>query len=287
MPTAPTPEQRAACRVRPATRSPVMFQSWRHLLFLHWSWDPAAIQATLPAGLHVDTHHGHAYLGVVPFWMDAVRPRFCPPVPGLSWFLELNLRTYVHFADGTPGVWFYSLDCNNPIAVQLARTLFSLPYVHATQNGVRPTPSNLLGYSNSGKTDRTPQASSNPIGYSHSDAGAFADFKSRRASAGPTGPAAMNHFTYAGTTPPAPASPGSLEYFLAERYLLFSQSHRTGRLHVGQVWHAPYLLSPARVDRAETSLFTDNHFPDPARPADYAMVSPGVDVSIFGLQRLP
>ena len=105
-----------------------MYQRWSHLLFLHWRWDPAAIQATLPDGLFVDTHENHAYLGVVPFWMDAVRPRFCPPVPGLSWFLELNLRTYVHAADGTPGVWFYSLDCNNPVAVHLARTLFSLPY---------------------------------------------------------------------------------------------------------------------------------------------------------------
>ena len=138
---APTPEQRAATRVRPA-RSPVMFQSWRHLLFLHWAWDPAAIQATLPAGLHVDTFDGRAYLGVVPFWMDAVRPRFCPLVPGLSWFLELNLRTYVHTADGTPGVWFYSLDCNQPVAVQLARSLFSLPYVHARQTGIRPSAQN-------------------------------------------------------------------------------------------------------------------------------------------------
>lgn len=251
---APTPEQRAATRVRPA-RSPVMFQTWSNLLFLHWAWDASAIQATLPEGLYVDKHDDRAYLGVVPFWMDAVRPRFSPPVPGLSWFLELNLRTYVHTADGTPGVWFYSLDCNNPIAVHLARSLFSLPYVHARQSGVRPT--------------------NHPQG--------FAKFTSCRQS--PT--SALSQFSYTGTTTPAPAPHGTLEYFLAERYLLFSRSRRSGRLYEGRVWHHPYLLSPAHVEQAETSLFTDNGFPDPVRPADHAMISPRVDVSIYGLQRLP
>ena len=264
---APTAEQRAATRVHPA-RSPVMFQSWRHLLFLHWTWDPAAIQATLPEGLFVDTHtDGQAYLAVVPFWMDAVRPRFCPPVPGLSWFLELNLRTYVHTADGTPGVWFYSLDCNNPLAVQIARTLFSLPYVHARQSGKRPDPTCHL------ISDKSPY----PL--------VQADFKSRRKT--PSDDAPLNHFTYAGTSPPAAAAPGTLEYFLAERYLLFSRSHRTGRLYEGRVWHRPYTLSPANVPCAETSLFTDNGFPAPTRPADHAMISPGVDVSIYPLRRLP
>lgn len=263
---APTAEQRAAARVRPA-RSPVMFQSWRHLLFLHWRWDPAAIQATLPPGLFVDTYAGDAYLGVVPFWMDAVRPRFCPPVPGLSWFLELNLRTYVHTADGTPGVWFYSLDCNNPVAVHLARTFFSLPYVHARQTGARSNPNCHL------------------IGDNYSEPSAFSNFTSRRKT--PLNDAPLNHFTYAGTTPPAPAAPGTLEYFLAERYLLFSRSRRTGRLYEGQVWHRPYALSPANVTRADTSLFTDNGFPAPARPADHALTSPGVDVSIYPLRGLP
>lgn len=269
--SAPTAEQRAALRVRPADRVPVMFQSWRHLLFLHWRWDPASIQATLPEGLFVDTFNNDAYLGVVPFWMDAIRPRFCPPVPGrLSWFLELNLRTYVHTADGTPGVWFYSLDCNNPLAVVLARRFFSLPYVHARQTGVRPRHfCHLIG-------DKPPSDSS------------FASFASMRRSALSANPAApsSSHFRYLGTTPPAPAPVGSLEYFLAERYLLFSKSRRAGTLHIGRVWHSPYMLSAAHVPHAETSLFTDNGFPHPARPADHAMVSPGVDVSIFGLQAL-
>ncbi len=250
----PTDEQREALR-RPPEDSPVMFQTWRHLLFLHWTWDPAAIQATLPRGLFVDTFAGAAHLGVVPFWMDRVRPRFLPPVPGLSWFLELNLRTYVHTADGTPGVWFYSLDCNNPVAVTLARRLFSLPYVHARQSGARP-------------------AASSP--------GAEARFRSRR-----HGASLENRFAY-GAAPggePAPAALGTLEYFLAERYLLFA-SRPDGTLFSGRVWHEPYALAPARVGEAVTTLFEDNGFPAPGRPADHAMVSPGVKVRVHGLRRV-
>jgi uncharacterized protein YqjF (DUF2071 family) len=227
-----------------------MFQHWRHLLFLHWAWDPAAIQATLPPGLFVDTRENRAYLGVVPFWMDRIRPRFCPPVPGLSWFLELNLRTYVHTADGTPGVWFYSLDCNNRVAVQIARTLFSLPYVYARQQGERPVLASDV-----------------------------ARFESRR----PDG--VDNRFAYApeSSSALAPAAPGSLEFFLAERYLLFSR-RRDGTLASGRVWHAPYQLAPAAVPLAETNLFADNGFPAPSRPADHAMTSPGVAVSIYPLR---
>ncbi len=247
--SSPTRLQREALRARPSS-APVMFQSWHHLLFLHWAWDPAAIQATLPPGLFVDTHDERAYLGVVPFWMDRVRPRFLPPVPGLSWFLELNLRTYVHTADGTPGVWFYSLDCNNRIAVALARSLFSLPYVFARQHGKRPV---------------TPTSSSH--------------FNSRRSGDAP------NTFDYAPSAPFSPAAPGTLEYFLAERYLLFSRRD-DGTLASGRVWHTPYPLAPANVTNAETSLFADNGFPAPARPADHAHTSPGVDVSIFPLRSL-
>ncbi len=247
--TRPSPAQREALRVRPAA-APVMFQRWQHLLFLHWAWDPAVVQATLPPGLFVDTHEDRAYLGVVPFWMDRVRPRLLPPVPGLSWFLELNLRTYVHTADGTPGVWFYSLDCNNHAAVALARSLFSLPYVFARQRGERPD---------------TPTST--------------ARFESRR----PGG--AANTFAYAPAAPFAPAAAGTLDHFLTERYLLFSR-RADGNLASGRVWHTPYPLARARVHAAETSLFADNGFASPARPADHAHTSPGVDVSIFPLRRL-
>ncbi len=108
-----------------------MFQQWRDLLFLHWEYSAAAIQATLPEGLFVDTFGGKAYLGVVPFFMRNIRPRFLPAVPGISDFMEMNLRTYLHDRAGVPGVWFYSLDANQWLAVKIARRFFHLPYEHA------------------------------------------------------------------------------------------------------------------------------------------------------------
>lgn len=247
LPPAPTPTQRAAMRVRPA-RTAVMRMAWRHLLFLHWRWDPAEIQTRLPAGLYVDTHDGAAWLGVVPFWMDAVRPGFLPPLPGISWFLELNLRTYVYTSDGTPGVWFFSLDCNQPLAVRIARRGFALPYVDATQGGRRP-------------------AAENPL----------ARFTSRR----PGGPPTALEYEAAG--PALAAPPGTLEYFLVERYSFFSTTRR-GTLREGRVWHPPYLVAPARVPRADVGILADNGLATPTRGPDHALFSPGVSVHAYPLR---
>ncbi|MDP4593007.1 MAG: hydantoinase B/oxoprolinase family protein, partial [Beijerinckiaceae bacterium] len=124
---------------------PVMFRQWRDLLFLHWEYPVEAIQATLPNGLFVDTFAGKAYLGVVPFFMQKIRPRFLPAVPGISDFMELNLRTYVHDKAGVPGVWFYSLDANQWMAVQIARRFFHLPYEYAKMKSSR-TPEGSIGF---------------------------------------------------------------------------------------------------------------------------------------------
>lgn len=224
-----------------------MRMAWRDLLFLHWRWDPAEIQAQLPTGLFVDTHDGAAWLGVVPFWMDAVRPSFLPPLPGLSWFLELNLRTYVYTSDGTPGVWFFSLDCNQPLAVRIARGGFSLPYVHARQSGCRPARENPLARFTSGRTDGVDTA-----------------------------------LEYEADGPAFTAQPGTLEYFLVERYAFFSTTRR-GSLREGRVWHPPYVIAPARVPRAKVGVFADNGLETPTRPADHALVSRGVSVHAYAL----
>ncbi|MBD3220052.1 DUF2071 domain-containing protein [bacterium] len=249
MTLAPTVEQRIEATRRPAGRSLVMHQRWERLLFLHWRVEPEVIQATLPPRLVVDTHDGHAYLGVVPFLMRGVRPRFCPAVPGVSSFLELNLRTYVHDDRGRPGVWFYSLDANQPIAVALARALFSLPYRHAVMRAAV------------------------------ADDG-WVDVSSRRRGD------QEQRFRYRPGAPLGPADPGSLEYFLAERYLLFAHRPRDGALLMGQVHHAPYPLTDVEVAAASRRLFTLNGFADPGRPAEHAMMAAGVAVSIYGLQRV-
>ncbi len=110
MPRLPDEAGRLALRLRPPARA-VMFQQWRDLLFLHWEFSVAEIQRTLPEGLFVDTFAGKAYLGIVPFFMQNIRPRFLPAVPGLSNFMEMNLRTYVHDRAGVPGVGHRRDDC--------------------------------------------------------------------------------------------------------------------------------------------------------------------------------
>jgi uncharacterized protein YqjF (DUF2071 family) len=104
--------------------------TWSQLLFAHWALEPDIVARHLPADLSLDVRDGRAWVGVVPFLMSNVAPRCCPSMPCLSRFLELNVRTYV-VLDGKPGVWFFSLDAANKIAVRVARKTFSLPYMDA------------------------------------------------------------------------------------------------------------------------------------------------------------
>ncbi|HSU85713.1 MAG TPA: DUF2071 domain-containing protein [Chthoniobacterales bacterium] len=243
----PNKEQRLAVRARPVAPA-VMYQQWRDLLFLHWEYPITAIASTLPRSLYVDTFGGKAYLGIVPFFMRNVRPRFLPAVRGISHFMELNLRTYVYDEAGVPGVWFYSLDANQWLAVEVARRLFGLPYEHA-------------------RMESKLRAS-----------GAIEYRSTRRGAAGPT------VFEYArGAELPA-ASPDSLEFFLIERYRLFAVAN--GRLRRGTVFHRHYPLCTAEVSAWDDHLFALDGFAAPGRAPDHIVMSPGVDVTMFPFQQV-
>jgi uncharacterized protein YqjF (DUF2071 family) len=107
-----------------------MAMHWDQLTFLHWPYPTEVIAATLPPGLEVDTFEGQAWVSLVPFSMRVT-------VPGLGaprWpcrFPETNVRTYVRAADGTRGIWFYSLDADRLSAVCAARAAYGLPYMRA------------------------------------------------------------------------------------------------------------------------------------------------------------
>ena len=112
----------------------IMLQSWHDLLFAHWPIPIEQMRALIPAQLALDTFAGSAWVGVVPFRMSGVRPRGFPALPWLSAFPELNVRTYVRSRDPQnpkPGVYFFSLEAANPLAVWIARTTFRLPYFNA------------------------------------------------------------------------------------------------------------------------------------------------------------
>src|SRR4051794_5637104 len=120
---------RLSIRNRPPGH-PVMYQTWGKLLFLHWPISPNRLRPLIPSRLEIDTFRGTAWIGITPFTMWDIRPAFFPAIPGISTSHELNVRTYVHL-DGVPGVWFFSLDAGNALAVLGARLFFGLPYYDA------------------------------------------------------------------------------------------------------------------------------------------------------------
>lgn len=245
----PTQSQREALRQRP-NRHAVMRQRWAGLGFFHWQVDPEVIAARLPKGLHVDTWDGAAWLGVVPFFMQKVRPTGLPAVPWLSWFLELNVRTYVYDDEGRAGVWFFSLDCNQPVAVELARRFFHLPYEHAKMRASTSTEGMI-------------------------------DYECQRKGESRT---VTCHYPLADRKSTAAAEPGTLEWFLAERYLLFA-ANKHGRIFTGQVHHEPYRVAP--IDTAAhtaTNLpLAWDGFAIPDGPPVSALVAEAVDVGIYPL----
>ena len=107
-----------------------MAQTWHDLLFAHWPVEAQALRPLVPAELALDSFNGQCWVGVIPFRMSHIHARGLPPLPGLSSFPELNVRTYVTFGD-KPGVYFFSLDAASLPAVWAARTFYRLPYFHA------------------------------------------------------------------------------------------------------------------------------------------------------------
>jgi len=108
----------------------VMAQTWHDLLFCHWRVAPETLRGLVPRELEIETFGGAAWLGVTPFLLTHLRLRHLPPLPLVSRFLEVNVRTYVR-AEGRAGIWFFSLDAASRLAVEGARATYHLPYFHA------------------------------------------------------------------------------------------------------------------------------------------------------------
>lgn len=202
----------------PLPSSPwIMTQSWHDLLFAHWPVDAARLRPHIPADLQIDTFGGHAWLGIVPFSMGGVRLRWAPPLPGLSAFPELNVRTYVTAQD-KPGVWFFSLDAASALAVAAARLWFHLPYFRARMR-CREVDSRI-------------------------------EYESQRTHRG--APSAVFEARYRAVGQRFEASRGSLEHFLTERYCLYSAV--AGRIYRGEIHHPPWLLQAAEAQLTRNSM---------------------------------
>jgi uncharacterized protein len=196
----------------------VMTQSWHDLLFAHWPVDARAMREKVPAGLELDLFDGQAWVGVVPFDMTNVAPRFVPAIPGISAFPELNVRTYVTMG-GKPGVYFFSLDAESAVAVALARAMLRLPYFTASMDVTRE----------SGWVDYWSERLA-------VDGGAPAEFEARYRPVGPV----------------QPPLPGTLEHFLTERYCLYNVDDEFKAYRL-EIHHPPW---PLQVAEAEISVNT-------------------------------
>jgi uncharacterized protein len=221
-------------------------QRWRNMLFLHYRCEPRLLRPHVPPWLELDLHEGAAWVTVIPFAIEDARPRFLPRRLGLS-FLEINVRTYVRNGDDR-GLWFFSLEASSMLAVAAARAGIGLPYRLAKMS---------IHQTQSGETELT----SRRLGFA---------------------PAAKPTCSAAGA-PMGRAEKGTLDHFLIERYVLFTD-------HLGlwlreRVRHPPYHLNAGELLRLEDEL-TEACGLGRMGPPTRIHHSPGVDVDFLAPHRV-
>jgi uncharacterized protein YqjF (DUF2071 family) len=206
----------------------IMRQRWSDLLFLHWAIDPEHIQALLPDELVVDTFDGVAYVGIVAFSMTNVGLSWFTPVPGVSAFLECNVRTYVRQRDLTqPGVWFFSLEAANMFMATMGRAAYSLPYFYAKMKT---------------SEDRV------QVGASWQRT---VHYETHRAHPGAhPGMCELEYVPVQSVIKQARL--GSIEEFLIERYRLYAM--RGNQLYCASVHHHPYRIEQAHLISVNETL---------------------------------
>lgn len=228
-------------------RKHTLMQSWKHLSFMHWEVDPEQLSLHLPEGLDLDLFNGKAYVGTIPFEMKHVRPRWFFSVPGVSNFPEFNVRTYVT-RNGKPGVFFLTLDAQSRITCFHAPRSYGLPYRYAKCK---------LSASNEKYKWSSRRASDGAV---------------LKGECRPTGPATS-------------AKQGTLEYFLFERYCLYT-SHQSV-LHRAYTQHNPWIYKEAKVVIEENSLTESYNLGiENLHQPDHVHISSGVKVRTWSIDPL-
>jgi uncharacterized protein len=229
--------------------TPLMYQTWAKLLFLHWSLPVEVLRPLVPRRLQIDTYEGTAWVAVAPFTMYGIRPALLPPLPFVSRTHELNVRTYVDL-DGVPGVWFFSLDAANRLAVLGARYAFHLPYfraeMHLEEEG------QTLRY-RSRRTDRR---------------GAPAEFEAE--------------WTCGEALPEL--QPGTRDHFLIERYVLYAA--RGDALYRARIAHRPWPLCTAELHTLSSTMLEAAGIAAPAAEPLLHQQREPIEVEVWGLEPL-
>jgi uncharacterized protein len=185
-----------------------MAQTWHDLLFAHWPVEFAVLRRLVPQALTLDTFEGKCWIAVTPFHMSGIHVRGLPPIPGISRFPELNVRTYVTL-DAKPGVYFFSLDATSALAVWGARTFYHLPYF---------------------VSEMLVETREQWVRYLCQRKGSNAEFHGRYR---PTGAVQFRQ-------------EGTLESWLTERYCLYSVAR--GHVYRAEIHHAPWPLQDAEAE---------------------------------------
>lgn len=106
------------------------YQEWNNALFIHWAVPADILQKHIPENLTLDIFEGNAYVSLVAFTMEKIRPRQLPAVAYISDFHEINLRTYIDI-DNKKGVYFISMEAGKSLSAFIARSMSGLPYEKA------------------------------------------------------------------------------------------------------------------------------------------------------------
>lgn len=240
---------RLSIRERPMNRTPISRQTWGKLLFMHWRLPVETLRRVVPQELTIDTYEGEAWIAVVPFTIWGMRASFLPVLPGLSAMHELNVRTYVHYK-GTPGIYFFSLDAANALAVLGARTFFLVPYFTAEM--------------------------------SLEQHGRRIDYHSRRTH--PHAPRAEFDASWEFGDLLKESQPDSLEYFLTERYCFYTVN-RSGAVYRCRVKHPAWKLRAASLLSCKSSMIEAHNLPTPAGDP-LLHYSEELTVDVWTLERL-
>ena len=227
-------------------RPHALSQEWRNLTFMHWEVEPIKLEPHIPDGLELDLFEGKAYFGTIPFQMKNVRPRFLPAVPGISTFPEFNIRTYVK-KNGIPGVLFLTLDAQSRITCWHAPRAYGLPYRYAKCNLKRK--------------------------------GEIFIWKSKRVSDG-----AILDGECKLVGEEMQATNNSLEYFLFERYSLYTELN--GKLHMAYTLHEPWKFYAGEISLANNSLTESYDLGIDVMKPDYVHASYGVRVLTWPIQEV-
>ena len=239
MVTKPRFDERVPASSPPRLPSPVaLHQSWRNVIFVHWAVAPEAVSELYPPGTQPDTWSGLTYVGLVGFSVPRTTLPGGLPVGGTY---EVNVRLYSRDGSGRQGVVFRSMDVTRPDMVMVARLLPHLPYMWASVEPVRPSPS-AWGYR-----------------------------VVRRFPSGLRGRVEVD-------VDPRPVRGTQLERFCTARWGLHT---RAGSMTAWiPVTHQPWSLYRGRLRHADVSFLVAAGAPLPEREPVSVLWSPGVDADV-------